>query len=92
MWEILVKLDDDNQSPGVRPWKKNLDDYEISVIKKDNKHGHVSWGWADGNNKIVLYSPVHFGTPLTSEMYVTKVQWEQAMGVSQAVCSHLNGG
>lgn len=91
MWEILVKQDDDNTIPGPRPWKKRTYDYEISVIKKSNKHGHISWGWADGNKKIILYSPGNYGTCLTWREYPTKKEWDVALGVAQVVCNHLNG-
>ena len=36
-------------------------DYEISVIKKDNKHGHDSWGWG-GGDKIVLFDNSYVNT------------------------------
>ena len=31
------------------------DSYELSVIRSDNKHGKLSWGWG-GVNKIILFS------------------------------------
>jgi hypothetical protein len=28
--------------------------WEISVIRKDNEHGHNSWGWGDNETKLMV--------------------------------------
>lgn len=41
IWEVQIFISERN-------------DFEISVIKKDNKLGHESWGWS-GKDKIILF-------------------------------------
>jgi hypothetical protein len=36
------------------PWHINQFEDELSVIRKDNTHGHNSWGWPDANGKIII--------------------------------------
>ena len=64
-WEVLVKFDDDTKK-GIskklinilqnknKKYNSDTAEYEISVIQKDNKHGHTSWGWGD-KDKIILF-------------------------------------
>ena len=37
----------------VGPWTSHLFEQEVSVIRKDYKHGFHSWGW-DGPAKVVI--------------------------------------
>ena len=50
--------------------------YEISVIRKDNEHGHASWGWG-GEDKIILFSDSlggnHLDYSTESEAFAKKV-------------------
>jgi len=68
-WEVefkeeILKYDNDRDEPYTVDFDTITDagikneEYEISVeisaIRKDNKHGHRSWGWGD-SDKIILF-------------------------------------
>ncbi len=55
--------------------------YELSVIKKDNKHGQLSWGWG-GEDKIIL-----FGTGIGENQAEDS---EFALLVANKLCDALN--
>jgi hypothetical protein len=61
--------------------------FELSVIKKDNKHGHDSWGW--GNlDKIILFTSDGtnlLGYPCEEEVVYMKY-------VASLLCKALNNG
>ena len=67
-WETITKFDEDT---------KNC---EISVIQKDNKYGHESWGKA-GLNKIILFTDIEFNSK-------QEIQW--ALKVAMALSDALN--
>jgi hypothetical protein len=46
-WVVDVKIDDNGQGDV---------SYEFSIIREDNEHGFRSWGWDDGDEKIILFS------------------------------------
>lgn len=60
----LVCDQEDNRCPTLEELKKTLDKYydgnpdayefEISLVKEDNKFGQQSYGW-DGDDKIILF-------------------------------------
>ena len=53
LWEVEHKTGDIPYEP-FDPIKDADDlEFEVSVIRKDNEHGHVSWGWP-GDNKIII--------------------------------------
>jgi hypothetical protein len=63
-WMVSIKLttrkDEEEYLRGVgeNPEKYEIEDFqdvEISVVRKSNKHGFKSYGWAD-LNKIILFS------------------------------------
>lgn len=85
-WEVLVKLEDDTTS-GISPnvekmTAKQLEDAdaEIAVIRKDNEHGHKSWGW-DDDDKIILFPD--------QEIY-SKELLEWRIKVAKAIAKTLN--
>jgi hypothetical protein len=79
-WEVLVKCDDDCGS-GISPNIKGLvtdddvcdSDIEISVIAKNNKHGHRSWGWPDTNKIILLDGSIQGKDDLDWTINVAKI-------------------
>jgi len=74
-------------------------EYEISVLRKGNVHGHRSWGWDNVsgsiNDKIVLFQCNHshgyneLGRT-EDDTVVTKERWEWAKIVAQQFCDGLN--
>jgi len=59
-------------------------DFELSVIRIDNKHGHDSWGWGDVN-KIIL-----FGSGVGENSVDSKEEKEFAVKVAGTLCAALN--
>lgn len=57
---------------------------EISVIKKDNKHGHESWGWGD-EDKIILWDS---SGNISNEMYTGNIVW--CKKVAELLCNSMN--
>ena len=58
-WKVQVFTGDTPQDyvdMGAKPedvdWEAPID-FEVSVIREDNKHGQDSWGWGD-DTKIIL--------------------------------------
>ena len=82
-YEILIKLDDDNSKPGIRPWKPGCHDVEISVIDSSFKHGHTSWGWA-GENKLIISN-----NQISHEEW-TKPLYDFYVRCAEALCKGLN--
>jgi hypothetical protein len=60
--------------------------WEISVVKKDNKHGHDSYGWF-GEDKIMVGE---CGYPCSRA--VAKYLWEQQMNIAHELTTLLNKG
>ena len=57
---------------------------EISVIRKDNEHGHESYG-CGGENKIILWDSS--GT-CSNEMYTGSIGW--CKQVAELLCEAMN--
>lgn len=57
---------------------------EISVIKKDNEHGHESYGWGD-EDKIILWDS---SGSAGNEMYTGNIQW--CRKVAELLCDYMN--
>ena len=69
-WEVLVKFNDDNEK-GIsknllnmlqnknEEYDSDFTDYEISILRKNNKHGHESWGKSD-SDKIIIFEGLRF--------------------------------
>lgn len=57
---------------------------EISVIKKDNEHGHESYGWG-GVDKIILWTT---DGVVGNEMYTGDIGW--CKNVAQLLCNSMN--
>ena len=60
-------------------------DFELSVIRKSNLHGHDSWGWGD-ENKIILFDTGLGGNDLNPG---TKKQIKFAKQVAKILCEGL---
>ena len=56
---------------------------EISVIRKDNIHGHESWGWGD-ETKIILWS----SGDTSNEMSTNNILW--CRKVAELLCDSMN--
>ena len=57
---------------------------EISVIKKDNKHGHRSYGWG-GEDKIILWDS---SGGVGNRMFTGNIIW--CKKVAEQLCDNLN--
>ncbi len=89
-WEVLIKNNNDNKSSKKNKTKfpgKNFQEYEFSIIRKDFKHGHQSWGWAASSEKIVLFSHDHNGTPIEP---FTKEEWDKCIKLTGLFCDLIN--
>jgi hypothetical protein len=57
--------------------------HELSVIRKDDRHGHLSWGWG-GPSKIILFSSGTGGNMLGANDQAL------AMDCARILCDGLN--
>ena len=60
--------------------------YEISVVRKDNEHGRLSWGWG-GLDKIILFGAALGKNHLGS---MTQENIDFALWVASHLCAILN--
>ena len=58
--------------------------WEISVIRKDNKHGQESWGWFDKNKLLVSHNGGPCSWPIVG--YV----WDANIEIAHELCWRLN--
>lgn len=58
--------------------------FEISVIRKDFKHGHASWGWFDKNKLLISHNGGPCQWPLTT------LVWGKMILLAQQVADELN--
>lgn len=56
---------------------------EISIIRKNNRHGFISWGWDDPTSKIVIHSSQH-------EQVLPKVIFENMKSLAQQGARLMN--
>ena len=63
-----------------------MDDFELSVIRKDNKFGHDSWGWG-GLDKIILFG-TGIGENSPPKLNITTVKFMQ--NAADKLCEALN--
>lgn len=79
-WEPLFK------------WSPEDADYELSVIAKNNEHGHESWGWCGWNEeKIVLFTPDHLAVNGKREdEYPDKHQRKIMKQITVDFCAYMN--
>lgn len=73
IWEVQLKGSFDN-------------DYELSVIKSDNKFGKSSWGWGN-ENKIIIFSSGLGGNKLSKTTPEIK---DFAISTANKLCDLLN--
>ena len=62
----------------------NQSGFEISVIRSDYKHGHISYGWFDENKLLIS----HNGGPCPWP--VTDFVWHKLMIVAEDTANELN--
>ena len=60
------------------------DAWEISVVRKDNKHGQGSWGWF-GDTKMLVS---HNGGPCSWP--ICGFVWDKQVLLAEALCRKLN--
>ena len=78
-------LDEDEYNALLKEHAYGENGYEVSVIKKDNRHGHNSLGWG-GCDKIIL-----FGEEIGQNQLDYSPESETfAKKVAQALCDTLN--
>lgn len=73
-WEVQVKGEKCSAS------------WEISVIRKDNEHGHRSWGWFDDTKLLVS----HNGGPC--DWPIVEFVWDAQIRIAHELCDKLNSG
>lgn len=72
------------------PWEVNVkgnkgsNDFEISVLRKNNEHGHASYGWFDKNKLLIT----HNGGPC--EWPLTAIVWDKMIKLAHEVADELN--
>jgi len=64
--------------------KRCSDSWEISVVKKDNEHGQISWGWF-GNAKMLVS---HNGGPC--DWPICGFVWDEQIRIAKELCRKLN--
>lgn len=74
LWEVQVK------------GRKYSSSWEISVIRKDNEHGHRSWGWFDDTKLLVS----HNGGPCSWP--IVEFVWDEQIRIAHELCEKLNSG
>ena len=61
--------------------------WEISVVRDDNTHGINSYGWEDGDSKLLVG---HSGGPCHSGVH--PFVWARLIDTAQELAVHLNNG
>lgn len=62
--------------------------WEVSVLHKDDRHGHISWGWPR-STKLILFGNGTGVNNLGDLSFSNKKKF--AKEVAQVVCDFLNG-
>lgn len=68
-------------------WDADFVDFEISVVRENNKHGRTSYGWAD-EDKIIVFSSNN--VQVDDEEGKGKAQIEWMKGVANVIRDALN--
>lgn len=59
--------------------------YELSIVREDNQHGLISWGWLDTTSKLLIsHEGGHGVWPMRPEI------WERLKGLAQEICDDMN--
>lgn len=64
----------------------NGDSWEISVVRDDNKHGQLSWGWFDDRKLLVSHNGGPCNWPLAPGLGPIMVE------IAQRLADYLNSG
>lgn len=80
-WEVLASISNFNTTDD------DPNEYEISVIRKDNKQGHESMGWG-GRNKIILFDG-YFGNTYGLNI-LNKSDKKFMLDVANKLCEVMN--
>lgn len=80
------KITEDEEEDRISELEDKDDEFglEISVIRKDNEHGHNSYGWGD-EDKIILWDSQGI---TGNSMYTGNIQW--CKDVAQLLCDKMN--
>lgn len=70
--------------------KDGIHDYEISAIRKNNEHGHNSWGYGNADNKIILFSEDSNSLNTDENDVVSEETFNSAKDMTQEFCNMLN--
>lgn len=85
-WEVMLKGNMNEKGLDLDDFEEEEFGFELSVIRKNNKHGHDSWGWGD-ENKIILFG-TGLGENSLPEEDVKAVKF--AKRIAQLLCDVLN--
>ena len=72
------------------PWivqvkgEKCSESWEISVVRRDNKHGQDSWGWFDDTKLLVSHNGGFCKWP------ICEFVWDRHMQTANDLCDKLN--
>lgn len=87
--EILI-ASEPKTDPNMGPWEVQIfgepcsESWEITVIRKNNLHGHASWGWIDENKLLISHNGGWCRWPLIQPV------WDRMVKVAHEVCQELN--
>lgn len=74
--------------PSTGPWEVQIkgepcsEAWEITVIRKNNIHGHRSWGWIDENKLLISHN--------AGPWSLIRPVWDRMVKVAHDVCDELN--
>lgn len=106
-WEVFIQtstledsvdpiLDEDDEK-GKEEWikiKDKIRNYEISIIRKGNKHGHKSWGWdnmrGDIKDKTILFTENQNNLGMDKDDCIPNKRLDWGKDMAQKFCDVLN--
>lgn len=62
----------------------NLSSFEIAVLRDDNKHGKISYGWFDDNKLLISHNGGPCSWPVTRDV------WEGLVALADRIARALN--
>ena len=91
---ILSRDDDEEEREKWAKIKDKIRGYEISIIRKGNKHGHDSWGWdgasGDIDDKIILFTENSNSLGVDKDDCVPNERLDWGKEIAQRLCEILN--
>lgn len=58
--------------------------WEISVVRSDNRHGQLSWGWFDDTKLLVSHNGANCRWP------ICEFVWDRQIDIANQLCAKLN--